>query len=811
MNKSGVFLVIFLLLLGVAVVPTEPAYSATQIEKSSSVNEAAMATTGTLRIEAAEDVAVVNGTWADFNFDGDPRLYVGTSFDGIWNLARSFFKFDLSHLPKEMSVQRATMNVHIESEWMTADEPIGAYLCDDDSWISSVITWNNQPAFSSTPTDVIDSPASPNMFLPMHWYSWDVTGDVRSNLNAADMTLTEVLGQTLEVGSQNAFKYPSRSLSYPWNVTYLEIEYITPTTTDISVDGITSGPLLDYINNPTPDVSWTFSDPDYNDFQKDYDVEMWNNEHYNDTLLWQAAHEQTSLIHETGTTSGNWHPFGSAEGFRLQMKYPSSELPRSGVVDKLYFTSPDDMSDLQIENLEISLLMVESTAALGTDFVANYDGRTPTIVLSRDLYEVSVNDNTLEIDVENTFFVNEDLNLIVEIRLTNNTGDLVRLARTSSVPGTVATNAGNAEATSTTYLADRTYNLEIGFLTESAIENPSGILNGFPFGTTNGHPGRFQIKYNQSYIDRAGYLDRMYFKVDSLDEDVVYENFTVTLCETPVLGQIDHIDWTSNYGGATPILVLDESMYTVTNLGRTLVIDFDNAFYYSNTHDLLIDFQWDLKTGAIVNLIRDNTNTSSYRAWDVHWAGDFRLDNGTAGYDLLLDFVNNEESVPMPAAVAMVNATNYYLRVRTCDSLGMWGDWTSLDFKYEVITSVPSFTAAVATPDPVQVGQEVTVSINVTHALGINDVYLDFGDAVQHTMTADGDTYSYTWTPSAAGTVNYTIYMQSNANTWADVAGSVVVVAPAGVLPGDMTMILVIVGVAAVVVIVIIVMMKRKK
>jgi len=813
MNKSGVFLVTFLLLLGIAVVPTSPVSSVSTFERTSSMNEAAMATTGTMRIEVAEDVAVVNGTFEDSNFDGDGQLFLGTAYDSEWRLGRSWFKFNMSNLPKEMSVQKATLNVHIHNEWAVADEPIGVYHSSNDTWDVSSITWNNQPTFSGSASDIINSPTSPDMFLPMHWYSWDVTSDVRSSLNAADMYLTEVLKQTVEVGTQNAFKYPSRSVSYPWNATYLEIEYTTPTTSDLAVDGISSGPLLDYINNPTPDVSWTFSDPDFNDFQKDYNVEMWNNEYYNDTLIWNADHEQISVIHDSGDTGGNFHPLGNPEGYRLQMKFPSSELPRSGVVDRLYFTS-NDVGDLQIENLEISFLMVAGSAALGTDFAANYEGRTPTIVLSSDLYEVSVVDDILEIDVENTFFVNSFLNLIIEIRLANNTGDTVRLSRTNSGPGSVATNNGNPDASTTSYIEDRTYDLKIGFQTESVKElSSSSALNGFPFGTTDGMSGRFQVKFNQSYVDRAGYLDKMYFKVGSSDlsEEVVYENLTVSLCETPVLGRIDHIDWTSNYGGATPMVVLDESMYTVVNLGQTLVIDFDNAFYYSNTHDLLIDFQWDDKISGVVNLILENGHTSSYRAWDVHWGGDFRLDNGTAGYDLMLDFVNNEESIEIPAAVGLINGTNYYLRARTCDSIGVWGDWTSLDFKYEVITSIPSFSAALASPDPVQVGQEVTASVNVTHILGLNYVYLDFGDAVEHTMTADGDTYSYTWTPTTAGTVNFTIYMQSNANTWADVDGSVVVVEAPGLPPGDTTTLLIIIGGVAVVVIIIVIVMKRKK
>jgi len=818
LNKSGVFLVIFIMLLGFAVIPTGPVASEEQIERSSLVNEAAMATTGTMKILVSEDVSVVNGSYADQNFNSDTDLYLGTAYDGSWLIGRIWYKFDLSHLPLEMSIQRATLNVHIQSEWSTIDEPIGAYHSTNDTWELTGITWNNQPTFSGTPSDVIDSPASPDMFLPMHWYSWEVTSDVRSTLTAADTILTEVLAQTEEVGTQNAFMYPSRSTTYPFNATYLEIEYTTPTTSGLTVDGIASGAPLDYINSPSPELGWTFSDPDYNDFQKDYDVEMWNNSYYNDTMLWESSHESVSTIHDSDTVSPNWHPFGAAEEFRMQMKYPSSIIPRSGIVDKLYFTSVNDGDLLaHLEDLEISLVMVSSATDLGADLNANLEGRTPTIVLARDSYNLRLLDNMIEIDVENTFYVSKDLNLIIEIRLMNNTGDLIPIDRTGSGgPGSVAYSHGTNqyEATTATYLYQRTYDLKIGYLTQTVYDTGTSF-NAFPFGVDSGYPGRFQIKYNQSYINRAGYLDKMYFPVNSLAGEVVYENFTISIVETPVLGQIDHVDMASNYGGRTPVVVLDESMYTVRNLGDVLVIDFDNSYYYSNTNDLLIDFQWDdLVSGH--EIVRYTSGlTSSYRSWDVHYNFDFRSDNGTAGYNLYLDFVNNEDSVTTDGGgLTLIENTRYYWRVRTCDSLGMWSDWDTDNFRYLINTEVPVLSTPIALPSPVEVDHTVTVSVNATHSLGIFAGWIEF-DGSNHTMTLDGDTFSFSWAPAVVGMIDYTISVQSNANTWATVSGSFnVTAAPTTTGPGipvDMTMILIIVGAAAVVIVIIVIIMKKKK
>ncbi len=806
MNKSGVFLVVFILLLGIAVVPTGSDFSATQIEQSSSVNAAALASTGTLKVPVAEDTSVVNGSNADTNFDGMGALVTGVVDMGEALAARTWLKFNLANLPLELSISRATVSIFLFSEYTLDDKPFGIYHCSDDTWDVGSITWNNQPTFSTAPSDVIDSPANPDMFVAQSWYTWDVTSDVRGTLNPRDMILTEVLKQVDETGTEQTFKALNDIETYIFNASYLEIEYTTPTTSGLSVDGITSGPLLEYINDPCPDLGWTFSDPDYNDFQKDYDVELWNNTYYNETMLWQSSHEYTSFIHVSGDSTGNYHPFGEPDPFRLQMKFPGSMFTRSGVVDKLYFTT-NDAGDLQMEDLEVSLVMVPSTAALTADFNANYEGETPTIVLSRDIFEVSVIDDTIEIDVEDIFFLNEELNLIIEIRLTNNAGDLVRLARTEAGPGSVAANWGDSEASTTSYAPPpRTYDLKIGFLTTDVFKGSMFDHNGFPFDTTVGYPGRFQIKYNQSYISRAGYLDRIFMRGTSFG-DVVFENFSLTVVETPVLGPITHGTWVENYGGATATVVLDESMYTVRNVGLGIVIDFDNTFYYSNTHDLLFDIQWDSLVSGSFRILEDTPYESSYRAWDLHYGSPIE-GNDVAGYDLLIDFVNNEDSVPLEGCITLIDGTWYYLRARTCDSTGVWGDWTTLPFKYEVISELPSFTDPVAVPDPARVGQEVTVSLNATHSLGIYDVSIEF-DGTNHTMSVDVDTFSYTWTPSTAETLNYTIYIRSNANTWSSVEGSFVVMAAGGGF-GDMTLILVIGGAAVVVVVILVFVMKKK-
>lgn len=294
---------------------------------------------------------------------------------------------------------------------------------------------------------------------------------------------------------------------------------------------------------------------------------------------------------------------------------------------------------------------------------------------------------------------------------------------------------------------------------------------------------------------------------DSSD-DIVFDNFSVTIVETPMLGPITNGTWVNNYGGATPTVVLDESMYIVRNVGQCIVIDFDNTFYYSNNFDLLLDIQWDSLVSGAFRILENVPYTSSYRAWDLHYAGDFREDSDVAGYDLLIDFVNNEDSVPLEGCITLTDGTWYYLRARTCDSFGVWGDWTTLQFKYEVVSEIPGYSDPISTPVPAIEGEDVTVSINVTHSLGIYEVLFEL-NGLNYSMTAVGDTYSNTWAPATTGLLNYTIYMRSNGDSWASVDGSVLV-QTAATGPSDMTLILVIGAVAVVIVVIIVVVLKKK-
>ena len=285
--------------------------------------------------------------------------------------------------------------------------------------------------------------------------------------------------------------------------------------------------MLDYIRSEAPELGWAFSDADANDFQRDYDVEIWDDSTYSSSMLWGCGHEFIPTVHNSfgDGVDGNTHPFGVQDEVRLQMKYLDSELTWSGIVDKLYFTARNETGHIQLENLEISMAMVQDSGALTTDFESNFDGVTPTIVLSAETYDADVIDGVIEIDVANTFMLNENWNLVIQIRLMDNTGDIISLNRTTTGgPGYSAGRVGTGAYVASTaiYANTRTYDLRVGLLTQPVCDGGTSAMNYFPFGTDIGYPGRFQLKYNQSYVNREGYLDRLYMRVNEFTGDVQF-------------------------------------------------------------------------------------------------------------------------------------------------------------------------------------------------------------------------------------------------------------------------------------------------
>jgi hypothetical protein len=778
---------------------------------SMTLQGAATVSTGStehVTVSVLEDESVTSNhpdaNWNSSTYGGG--IWVGYDSPSGSNYARAWLKYDLTFIPKEIGIVNVKINFYCDQEWSAgADLPVGIYYSDNDTWSETTITWNTQPDFDTSPADIIDSPAGSGMFVVGNWYSWDVTQAFTTSLNE-DKLLTLVLKQVNETDTTPTWTYFVEKEFNVFKASYLSIEYTTPESTNLSVDGYSSAPMINYIQNSTPDLGWTMSGDGAGDYQRDYALEVNSNQYFNGTELWSVDHTDTVTVYDS-SGGGNPRPFGTADEFRYQMKYDQSMLLTSGVVDKLHFESTVSSGTIIFENLLILMVSSDVAGNLTNNFAANYGSGTPVVVLNRSSYSASILNYYFTIDVENTFFLNQRRHLIIELRFTNNIGTLALTPITYDVGGSVAYiyGPGASEATTADYTLTRAHSLKVDVMSDEAQPTPGTITNSYPFATDNGHSGIIQWKYNQSLISKTGVIDRIFIPVSQFSGDVVYEGLKVYLAETPVLGPLSHTNFASNYGGVTPTLVLDRNQYTFRNIGGSLVLDVDNTFYYYGVHDLIIEMRWDNKINGTCYAYRE-LGTGGYRAYNLTFSSLPDAGNDTRTYDMVLDFVHDVNSVEY-AGTPLVNTTTYYWRVKTCDSIGIWSEWTSSSFRYEVLTSTPEFDTPIVAPSPAFVGNPVSVSLNVTYFLGIGGVWLEM-NGVNHSMVAAGDTYSYTWTPASAGNITYSIYMESNIGTWSSTDGYVVVVSPG--LTIDPTILLLVIGAGLVAVVIIVVLVRSR-
>jgi hypothetical protein len=448
--------------------------------------------------------------------------------------------------------------------------------------------------------------------------------------------------------------------------------------------------------------------------------------------------------------------------------------------------------------------------ALVASYAENYNDSTPIQVLNREVYEAKIIDGWLVIDIENTFYSSKMMNLIIELRFTNNTGMLTKSYLESFSVGSVAYDYGDGEYydSTATFLYARTHNLKIEYASEIVFEGAPSITNAYPFNTDVGEPGIFQLMYNKSLVPETGLIDRLLFGANELDDRTVFEGLRVRLVETPHEGALNYTDFSLNYGGVTPTTVLDEDRYIVTNLAGAAVLDIDDVFVYTGEHNLLIEIEWDALVEGGLNIYRTEF-AGGYRAYNLTTGSNY-AGSDERTYDLQLQFVHDASKIPYEGS-ALVNNTTYYWRVRVMDTAGVWSDWIAQSFTYAVLTTAPEWSNLVFDPDPGVTGSESIVSIDVTYMLDVETVLFEI-DGTNNSMTADGSAYSYSWTPTESGNFTYTIYMESSIGTWSNTTG-VYEVEAAPIIPGlpfdTQTLLLIIVGVA--VIIIIVLLLRRRK
>lgn len=711
-----------------------------------------------MKLNLIEDGSVISN-WSDLNFDGNTYkggLWVGFEATDGWT--RSWLKFDTSRLLDGFTIFSAKLNIYCNDEYnSTADEPIGVYYSTNDTWSEDGITWDDQPSFDSTPLDEIDTPVGPDLIVNKTWYQLDITNVVKSTYNGDDV-LSLVLKQVDEVGTDDTWKYFAGKEYDFLNSCFITVEYYHPIILDINVDGYTFNPYLENIQSSTPTLAWNFAGgADSN--QQDYEFEINDgaNVVYNDTMG-----DIYTLFHQTGFL--NARPFATQDEMRFQVKYESSMFERGGLIDKLYIEASSSGFDATLENLQINLIEHPTETDLTADFDANYGTAPVVTVLNSEEYHVLYESDWLIFDVEDTFVHNCRNSLIIEFRFTNNSGDLAHCFITNDNLSSVAYTYGPGAYYSTTadHLFNRTYNVKIEYASDPVIEFlGGGSTNNYPFRVDSGTSGRYQQMYNGSMINRTGLIDRLYFDV-AMTGYCTYSDFELRLVETPHEGVLNATSMNQNYGGVTPTLVVDAAEYTVKNIGGVAVIVFDTPFLYTGEHNLLIDFQWNSRTGpGIVTYLQ--FQSGGYRAYDVTWLSSHIIGESKHGMSLHLGFTRTAQQ-----AVCGINLTEdveYHWRIRVCDGTGIWTPWTTQYFTHHIITDGPDHTDLQITPNPVFATQNTTISINVTHLFGVNTVLFEV-DGTNHTMTGVGDIYTYIWNPAVIGDYSYRIFMESTIGTW---------------------------------------------
>jgi len=482
-------------------------------------------------------------------FDSNPD----TNYNGLalevsnWtgSLGRSWLKFNLAHLPNNLHFTRATVNLFTWGAVGTTDYPIGIYHSENNTWTEESVTWNNQPVYNAIPIAVIDSPASPDMFDVGNWYEWEITDEVIQTIEQDGILSLAVRLVDEDTQSNTVLQFGSREISIAndYNaMPFVSLEYAVPTTTELQVDGFSESPQIDYINSANPDFSWTFNDADSNDFQKNHELEVWNNSAFDDTQLMQDNNSEITVVHYTeGAGISSPDLFNSPFEIRFQFKWPSSMISQSGVVDKL-FIEMDALSGISTySDLAIYMVSVAASGDLTSDFQSNYDGRTPIQVMNRSEFTAIIENGFMVFDVENTFIVNSGLNLIIEFRHTGYSGTSVNSNYTNS-GGSIAfkpdSGSGAYYDSTADVTAARTHGLKLE-LVDHDVFSAGASSNSIPFGLSVGDSGRFQFKYNQSLIDDEGVIDKILFPAGMVG-DVTYENFSVYLVETPHEGKLSH-------------------------------------------------------------------------------------------------------------------------------------------------------------------------------------------------------------------------------------------------------------------------------
>lgn len=715
------------------------------------------------RIHVKEDEAV--GNWSiDENFHsrtdrGD--LWVGV--DDEAHLARSLVKFDLSHISRNIAVESAKLTAYMSGALGLEDVPIGVHYTPDDTWSETTVTWRNQPEHKENPAGVIDSPASPEMFVIGNWYSWDITDEVALTVQG-DRILSLVLKLTDELCPAPRGAVFTEDEYYHFNASYISVVGHISEAIQLSVNNNIEGVLVDYLQDPRPVLAWQLNDSDGSDFQADFELTIHDNPTFDGNPLWSIGHTLEYQVMTNGSSSSA-EPFSISHEVRIQYKYSDELLDKSGIVDRIGFEVITNETEVTFKDLVVTLASTDIAGDLGSNFLSNYGSGTQIELLRGEVYTAPVSNGFLELDLANLFTLSQDMNLIVEIRYTNCSGGAILSRYTPSTGlGSVAYSWGNKsyEGNSASRRYSYCFGIQLQMASDSLVNwSCSDPTTPIPFGLPSNSSGAFQTKVNASLFTNHGTVNRLLFHVNSTAGGVIFENLTVMFAESNLRGRLNHSELSSNYDVASAVVVLERDFCKLWNFGGVLILDVEDEFYYSGTHDLLIQMSWDALSGNLGAFI----GQGGYSAWNYTNVSQADNQNETWAPQIAVDFINSASSVqyngpPLPEEQYV------YWRVRVSDSSGRWSDWSTHSFRYLPITSGPEYGGLTVNPDPAMLLELVEIRINATFCLGVAQVLIEI-DGTNHSMAlAAPDSYAYSVIPERAGSIPFLIFMESAIGTW---------------------------------------------
>jgi hypothetical protein len=142
---------------------------------------------------------------------------------------RCIIHFDLSSLPSGASIDSATLYLYIAS--VNADRTDDIHRITAE-WNETLVTWNIQPGYDSTPTNSISTGTTADT-----WVEYDVTSDVQAFVDGTPNYGWLIKDHTESESTAQYVKHWTREYTDANKHPYLEVTYTESEPADVIYDG----------------------------------------------------------------------------------------------------------------------------------------------------------------------------------------------------------------------------------------------------------------------------------------------------------------------------------------------------------------------------------------------------------------------------------------------------------------------------------------------------------------------------------------------------------------------------------------------